>query len=199
VLEINVLGAHYTFDGSRDVVIGRGEGSDVVVNHESVSRRHVVLTFVNERWRAADDRSTNGTFYEGQRITTIDVPSEGSLWLAHPRTGIEICLLAPQDGYATVRLADDSVGDSEAVAPSPPMEIEDYGLTARERQVIALVAGGATDAHIAGALFISVRTVRSHLDRIQGKTGRRRRFDVTRLAYELGIEPTSSPTPDEPR
>ncbi|HEY7010624.1 MAG TPA: hypothetical protein VH395_16865 [Jatrophihabitantaceae bacterium] len=36
-------------------------------------------------------------------------------------------------------------------------------------------------------LVISVRTVRSHLDRIRDKTGSRRRADLTRLALGLGL------------
>jgi DNA-binding CsgD family transcriptional regulator len=56
------------------------------------------------------------------------------------------------------------------------------GLSARERELVTLVAQGATDAQIAARLFISVRTVRSHLDRIRDKTGCRRRADLTRLA-----------------
>jgi DNA-binding NarL/FixJ family response regulator len=59
-----------------------------------------------------------------------------------------------------------------------------FALTAREREILSLLAEGETDADIAEALFISVRTVRSHLDRIRDKTGRRRRADLTRLAYE---------------
>jgi DNA-binding CsgD family transcriptional regulator len=55
-------------------------------------------------------------------------------------------------------------------------------LSARERELVRLVAQGRTDAQIAAELFISVRTVRSHLDRIRDKTGARRRADLTRLA-----------------
>ena len=47
-------------------------------------------------------------------------------------------------------------------------------LSARERELVTLVAQGATDAQIAAGLYISVRTVRSHLDRIRDKTGCRR-------------------------
>jgi DNA-binding NarL/FixJ family response regulator len=60
-------------------------------------------------------------------------------------------------------------------------------LSERERQVLALLADGDRDQDIAEALSISVRTVRSHLDRIREKTGRRRRPDLTRLAIEKGI------------
>jgi len=60
-------------------------------------------------------------------------------------------------------------------------------LTPREREVLALLAEGERDADIARALTISVRTVRSHLDRIREKTGRRRRSELTRFAIREGI------------
>ena len=60
-------------------------------------------------------------------------------------------------------------------------------LSARERELVTLVAQGRTDAQIAEQLFISVRTVRTHLDRIRDKSGCRRRADLTRLALREGI------------
>jgi len=61
-------------------------------------------------------------------------------------------------------------------------------LSDREREIVALLAGGATDAQIAGRLFLSVNTVRSHLERIRDKTGARRRTDLVRYAIQAGIE-----------
>jgi predicted ATPase/DNA-binding CsgD family transcriptional regulator len=67
--------------------------------------------------------------------------------------------------------------------PQPPAEQTGGGkLSARERELVTLVAQGRTDAQIAAQLYISVRTVSSHLDRIRDKTGCRRRADLTRLA-----------------
>jgi len=60
-------------------------------------------------------------------------------------------------------------------------------LSPRERELITLVAQGHTNAQIAGQLYISVRTVASHLDRIRDKTGYRRRADLTRLAIEENL------------
>ena len=60
-------------------------------------------------------------------------------------------------------------------------------LSARERELVALVARGRTDTQIAEQLYISIRTVRSHLDRIRDKTGARRRADLTRLALSAGL------------
>ena len=75
---------------------------------------------------------------------------------------------------------------ADAPAPSPAAT----GLTqlsSREQELVTLVAKGRTDAQIATQLFISVSTVRSHLDRIRDKTSCRRRADLTRLALQAGL------------
>jgi DNA-binding CsgD family transcriptional regulator len=75
-------------------------------------------------------------------------------------------------------------------AAEPPWSSGSPGaaqLSPRERELVALVAQGRTNAQIAGQLYISVRTVGSHLDRIRDKTGCRRRADLTRLALEAGL------------
>jgi len=68
--------------------------------------------------------------------------------------------------------------------PGPPQPAAPGSrqLSARERELVTLVAQGRTNAQIAAQLYISVRTVSSHLDRIRDKTGYRRRADLTRLA-----------------
>jgi predicted ATPase/DNA-binding CsgD family transcriptional regulator len=68
-----------------------------------------------------------------------------------------------------------------------PVPADTGTLSARERELVALVAQGRTDAEIAEKLFISVSTVRTHLDRIRDKSGCRRRADLTRLALQEGI------------
>jgi DNA-binding CsgD family transcriptional regulator/tetratricopeptide (TPR) repeat protein len=68
-------------------------------------------------------------------------------------------------------------------APPPGLA----NLSARERELVILVARGRTDAQIAAELYISVRTVRTHLDRIRDKTGARRRADLTRLALQARL------------
>ena len=71
-------------------------------------------------------------------------------------------------------------------ARTDPVDIP-FALTEREKEILSLVASGERDADIAEQLYISIRTVRSHLDRIRDKTGRRRRADLTRLAIQEGI------------
>ena len=60
-------------------------------------------------------------------------------------------------------------------------------LSPRERELVTLVAQGRTDAQIAAQLYITVRTVSSHLDRVRDKTGCRRRADLTRMALSAGL------------
>ena len=67
---------------------------------------------------------------------------------------------------------------------APPGAVQ---LSPRERELVILVAQGCTNVQIAGQLYISVRTVSSHLDRIRDKTGCRRRADLTRLALQAGL------------
>ena len=75
-----------------------------------------------------------------------------------------------------------AVQEQEAAEPAPGKL-----LSPRERELVTLVAQGHTNAEIAERLYISVRTVASHLDRIRDKTGYRRRADLTRLAIEESL------------
>lgn len=76
---------------------------------------------------------------------------------------------------------------SEADPPRGVVIDESTRLTEREVQVLRLVAQGERDADIAAILNIEIATVRSHLDRIRDKTGKRRRAELTRFAIEHGV------------
>ena len=78
-------------------------------------------------------------------------------------------------------------GPPQQAAASRPLAAALPRLSPRERELITLVAQGRTDAQIAAQLYITVRTVSSHLDRIRDKTGCRRRADITRLALSVGL------------
>jgi class 3 adenylate cyclase/DNA-binding CsgD family transcriptional regulator len=61
------------------------------------------------------------------------------------------------------------------------------GLTAREVEVLRLVAAGLSDAEAARQLFLSVRTVNAHLRSIYRKAGVRSRAAAGRFAQENGL------------
>jgi DNA-binding CsgD family transcriptional regulator len=73
------------------------------------------------------------------------------------------------------------VGDVERAA-SPlgglPGAADGYGLTPREREVIEVVAEGATDREVAARLVIAERTVKTHLQSVFRKLGARNRTEA---------------------
>ena len=60
-------------------------------------------------------------------------------------------------------------------------------VTEREREVLALVAGGLSNDEIAAHLVISTATARTHVSRIMTKVGARDRAQLVVLAYESGL------------
>ena len=66
---------------------------------------------------------------------------------------------------------------------------EDLGITRREMEILALVAQGMSNREIAGRLFVSENTVKTHCSRAFDKLGARRRTQAVQLGKELGLLP----------
>jgi DNA-binding NarL/FixJ family response regulator len=60
-------------------------------------------------------------------------------------------------------------------------------LTEREREVVGLVAAGLSNDEIAGRLFMSAATARTHVSRAMIKVGARDRAQLVVFAYESGL------------
>jgi DNA-binding NarL/FixJ family response regulator len=76
----------------------------------------------------------------------------------------------------------------------PALEVEmdqdgPYALTAREIQILTIIAAGATNADVAEKLGISPHTVRSHLANILGKLGVAGRLGAVTAARQAGVLP----------
>ncbi|MDA3642847.1 response regulator transcription factor [Saccharopolyspora indica] len=91
--------------------------------------------------------------------------------------------------YVASKLAD-VVLETAPLKRAPGARID---LSHREAEVLARLAAGERDQDIAVGLRISIRTVRSYLDRIRDKTGLRRRPALTAYAIEHGFATCSAP------
>ena len=89
-------------------------------------------------------------------------------------------LLAPE---ITRRLIARFVSSGRPNAPPPELE----KLTVRELEVLKQVARGRSNAEIAGALYISAGTAKTHVARILSKLGLRDRVQAVVFAYDCGL------------
>ena len=133
-------------------------------------------------WAASDTLSGN----DG---VTADMRRDEPLRVARQALGSGRARAAEERGAAMslVTAAEYALMLTVPESLRPPAPPGPGKLSARERELVTLVAQGRTDAQIAAQLYVSIRTVRSHLDRIRDKTGCRRRADLTRLALSEGL------------
>src|SRR5215467_405099 len=96
-------------------------------------------------------------------------------------------LLAPS---VTRRLIEAFARRPPETTPSPSRLA---ALTARERDVLLLIARGRSNAEIAAALFLSEATVKTHVGNLLAKLGLRDRVQAVILAYETGMVVPGSP------
>ncbi len=104
----------------------------------------------------------------------------GAPWLRAEAEGLASrarLLLPPRDGAPAGAGAEVANGDADP-----------FGLTPRERQVIALVAGGATNREIGAQLFMAEKTASVHVSRILAKLDVRSRTEAAAVAHRLGLD-----------
>ncbi|HEX6676979.1 MAG TPA: LuxR C-terminal-related transcriptional regulator [Actinomycetes bacterium] len=80
-----------------------------------------------------------------------------------------------------------AVEEPDAPAREPATVTDELGLTARERDVLVLLAEGRTNRQIAGALFISPKTAGVHVSNILAKLGVANRVEAAAVAHRLHL------------
>ncbi len=96
-------------------------------------------------------------------------------------------VVAAGDSLLSPRLTRRLIAEFAARAKQPEPARQLDVLTERERQVMALVAGGLSNEEIAGRLVMSPATARTHVSRAMTKLGARDRTQLAVFAYETGL------------
>jgi pimeloyl-ACP methyl ester carboxylesterase/DNA-binding CsgD family transcriptional regulator len=99
------------------------------------------------------------------------------------------------DQDAVVREVEAFLHEVQGSRKTPRGSQKEVGLSARELQVLPLVAAGLTNKQIAGVLFISPKTAGVHVSNILAKLGVERRAGVAAVAHRLGLIPPTTGTP----
>ncbi|QGV78399.1 response regulator [Streptomyces ficellus] len=123
---------------------------------------------------------------DSDTIPAIEAGATGYLLKDAPREDLFTAVRAAADGRTVLSpaVATRLVGAVRSpAAPGGPGE----ALSAREREVIALVARGTSNRRIAAELFISEATVKTHLTHIYAKLDVADRAAAVAVAYERGI------------
>ena len=98
-------------------------------------------------------------------------------------------LRLPQDHLLVLPRIEDESHEHEdaALAPSPDGKPPQRRPSAREREILALLARGSTDAKIAETLGLSPATVQTHVRNAKSKLGARTRAQAVALALVGGL------------
>jgi DNA-binding CsgD family transcriptional regulator len=141
------------------------------------------------RWREAEAAAATG-----DRERAADALGEAHAIAARLGAGPLLADVERAARRLRLRLADASPDGAAARAAAPGDA--PYGLTPREREVLAEVAAGRTNREIAAALFISESTAGVHVSNILGKLGVPTRAEAGRLALTEGLVSRDAASPE---
>ncbi|MFE2205478.1 response regulator [Streptomyces rubiginosohelvolus] len=128
-------------------------------------------------------------------LTTYDTDSDTLPAIEAGATGYLLKDAPREELFAAVRAAADGRSVLSPAAASrlmtrvrtPAADPAESALSAREREVLVLVARGTTNREIAAELFISEATVKTHLTHVFAKLGAKDRAAAVAVGYDRGI------------
>ncbi|RVU20460.1 response regulator transcription factor [Streptomyces antnestii] len=121
---------------------------------------------------------------DSDTLPAIEAGATGYLLKDAPREELFTAVRAAADGRTVLSPAVASRLVTAVRSPSAPAG---EPLSAREREVLALVAKGTSNKEIARVLFISEATVKTHLTHVYGKLGVKDRAAAVAVAYDRKI------------
>jgi DNA-binding NarL/FixJ family response regulator len=136
--------------------------------------------------RGAGSRILVLTTYDtdSDTLPAIEAGATGYLLKDAPRDELFTAVRAAAEGRTVLSPA---VASRLVSRVRSPRTAEPEALSSREREVLALVAKGTSNREIAGELFISEATVKTHLTHLYTKLGVKDRAAAVAVAYDRGI------------
>ncbi|MEU7071622.1 response regulator transcription factor [Streptomyces narbonensis] len=117
-------------------------------------------------------------------LPAIEAGATGYLLKDAPREELFAAVRSAAEGRTVLSPA---VATRLVTAVRTPAPVADTTLSAREREILGLVAKGTANRAIAAELFISEATVKTHLTHIYGKLGVKDRAAAVAAGYDRGI------------
>lgn len=170
-------------------------GSGTVASDGSISRHLGRLAATCGRLDVAEGHLRDAIIFE-DRMGGRPFAALSRMYLAgvlHARSGAERLAAAAQSARAALAAmrALDMPGRAaqceRLLATIDADAANRTALTAREREVVAFVAGGLSNRQIAARLFVSERTVETHVSHVLGKLGGKTRIDIATWAVASGL------------
>lgn len=170
-------------DGSQGVEVATAQGADVVLMDLRMPGTDGVTAIRQLATRGPTVRVLVLTTYDTDRdvVAAIEAGATGYLLKDSPRDELFRAVRAVHRGESVLAPAVTSRLMSQLRAPVREP------LSQREVQVLELISQGMTNRAIAGAMFISEATVKTHLVHIYAKLGVGDRAAAVATAFELGL------------
>ena len=152
--------------------------------------------------RAAAEPALATAFAGAVRLGAVPLRSEIELLAGRARIPLEAAVAPPEPASdrAAPRGTPPGTGSPASARPAgsapsegPATTFADLGLSAREAEVLALVAAGRTNGQIARELFISPKTASVHVTHILDKLGVSSRIEAAMLAARAGLVAPEAP------
>ncbi|AXG80690.1 response regulator [Streptomyces paludis] len=187
-----------------EVVGAAGDGEEAVALVAGLAPDVVLMDLRMPRCDGVEATRRIRRDHPGTQVVVLTTYADDDSLFAALQAGARGYLTKDAQGEEIVRAIEDVMAGQAGLAPAvqrrllervtappgrtAPAELPD-GLTAREAEVLSLVAEGLSNKEIAQQLHIGAATVKTHINNLFAKTGVRDRAQAVRYAYQRGLIP----------
>lgn len=187
-----------------EVVGAAGDGEEAVQLVAELTPDVVLMDLRMPRCDGVEATRRIRTQYPGTQVVVLTTYADDESLFPALRAGARGYLTKDAGGDEIVRAVESVLSGDAGLSPSvqrrllerlshsepsppPAAETAPDGLTARETEVLLLIAEGLSNQEIARRLHVSTATVKTHINNLFSKTGLKDRAQAVRYAYSKGL------------